>query len=118
MGYCVGSLGRHLMPDYAIVSSGQSTSAPFTLPRPDHPLVVEVPSLNAGAEVRPQFTATSGTAPFWTLTRPDGSGLPFAVHSGVGQAFGVVEHVPTPWGRIFITSTVTAPTTFTLHSTR
>ena len=108
------------MPDpiYVTVASGGSVSGPFTLPAADRPLVVEVPSLNAGAEVRPQFTATSGGGSFWTLQRRDGSGAPFAVASGAGQAFGVVEHVPTPWGRLFLTSTVTAPTTFTLHSTR
>lgn len=102
---------------FVIVNSGQSVSAAFALAWPTRPLVVEVPSLNAGAEVRPQFSATSG-GPFWAISRTDGSGLPYAVHSGTGPAVGVIGRPPTPWGRISLTSSVTAPTTFTLYSGR
>lgn len=94
-----------------------AVSTAFTLERPDRPLVVEVPSLTAGGEVRPQFSATSG-GPFWTLQRPDGSGLPYAVHSGAGPAIGVIDGSPTPWGRFSLTGSVTLISTFTLYSGR
>lgn len=61
-------------PMFITVASGQAVSGAFTLERANCPLVVEVPSLNAAAEVRPQFSATSG-GPFWMLSRTDGSGL-------------------------------------------
>lgn len=99
------------------INSGQSVSAAFALERADLGLVIEVPSLSAGSEVRPQFSATSGGA-FWTMQRPDGSGSPYAVHSGVGPAIGVIERLPSPWGRVLLTTSVTAPTTFTLYSVR
>jgi hypothetical protein len=108
-----------IMPEpYAIVvASGQSVSNAFAIERPNRSLVVEVPSFTAGGEVRTQFSSTSGGA-FWTLQRPDGTGLPWAVHSGGGPAIGLIERIPSPWGRLILTSSVTAPTTFLLYTTR
>jgi hypothetical protein len=104
-------------PTFVTVASGQSVSGAFTLERANRPVVVEVPSLSAAAEVRPQFSVTSG-GPFWTVQRLDGSGAPFTVHSGTGPALGVIERVPSPWGRLSLTSSVTVPTTFVLYSGR
>lgn len=100
-------------PIYITVASGQSVTGAFTLERPDRPLIVEVPSLTANAEVRPQFSTTSG-GPFFTLTRNDGTGIPFAVHSGAGPAFGIIEHIPSPWGRFTLTGSQTDTRTFRL----
>lgn len=100
---------------YAIVASGQAVSGAFSLERPDRPLIVEIPSLSAATEVRPQFSATSG-GPFWTVQRRDGSGLPYAVHSGVGPAIGIIERVPTPWGRVTLTGSQSDVRTFTLYA--
>ena len=93
-----------------------AVSAAFALDRADRDLVIEVPSLSAGGELRPQFSATSG-GPFWTMQRLDGSGLPFAVHSGAGPGIGVFTPV-TPWGRFSFTGSVTVITTLTLYPTR
>jgi hypothetical protein len=104
-------------PTYVTVGTATpAVSAAFALERPNHALVVEVPSLTAGGEVRPQFSSTSG-GPFWTLQRPDGSGLPYAVHSGAGPAIGVIRDIPSPWGRFSLTGSVTLISTFTLYPT-
>jgi hypothetical protein len=104
-------------PVFVIVNSGQSVSGAFTLERANRPLVVEVPSLSAAAEVRPQFSATSG-GPFWTVQRRDGTGLPYTVHSGTGPAIGVIERVPSPWGRLTLTGSQADVRTFTLYASR
>ena len=107
------------MSDVYYVLVGTATPAvsqAFTLNRADRRLVVDVPSLTAGGELRPQFSATSG-GPFWTLQRLDGSGLPFTVHSGAGPAIGMVTP-PTPFGRFVSTSSVTQIATLTLREVR
>lgn len=107
------------MSDTYYVTVGTATpsvSQAFTLNRADRRLVVEVPSLTAGGELRPQFSATSG-GPFWSLQRSDGTGLPFTVHSGAGPAMGMVIP-PTPWGRFSFTGSVTLISTLTLREAR
>lgn len=102
---------------YITVGTGTPTvSQPFSLNRANRRLVIEVPSLTAAGELRPQFSATSG-GPFWTLQRPDGSGVPFAVHSGAGPAIGALIP-PTPFGRFISTSSVTLISTLTLREAR
>ena len=104
-------------PYYTTVGTAVPTvSAAFALDRPDHELVVEVPSLTSGGELRPQFSSTSG-GPFWTLQRYDGSGLPFAVHSGVGPAICLLTP-PTGWGRFSFTGSVTLISTLTLYNAK
>ena len=93
-----------------------AVSTAFALERGDRDLVVEVPSLSAGGELRPQFSATSG-GPFWTMQKLDGSGLPFVVLSGPGPGIGAFTP-PTPWGRFSFTGSVTQIVTFTLYPTR
>lgn len=101
-------------PYYVTVGTATPpVSQAFALLQPDRNVVVEVPSLTAGGEVRPQFSATSG-GPFWTLQRSDGTGLPFTVHSGAGPAIGGFTP-PTPFGRFTLTSSVTQITTLTLY---
>lgn len=104
-------------PTFVTVASGQSISGAFTLAWLTRPLVVAVPSLNAAAEIRPQFSATSG-GPFWMLSRTDGSGLPYTVHSGAGPAIGLIERIPTPWGRLTLTGSQSDVRTFTLYASR
>lgn len=107
------------MSDTYYVTVGTATptvSQAFTLNRSDWKMVVEVPSLTAGGELRPQFSITSG-GPFQNLTRLDGTGLPFVVHSGAGPALGVITP-PTPWGRFVSTSSVTLISTITLFEVR
>lgn len=102
---------------YVSVLSGQAVSGPFTLERSHRPLVVEIPSLSAATEVRLQFAATSG-GPFSTLMRDDGSGFPYAVHSGGGPGYGVIRSVPSPWGRFVFTGSQSDTRTLTLYATR
>lgn len=102
---------------YVVVASGQVNSSPFALERPDASLVVHVPSLAADNEVRPQFGSTSG-GPFSTLTRPDGTGAAYAVHSGAGPALGVIERPPFPWGRFSFTGSPGDVRTLTVFPTR
>ena len=106
------------MPDpiYLTVGTGAAPSAPFTLERPQLSMVVAVPSLTA-SDVRPQFGTTSGGG-FATLVRPDGSGLPFSIHSGTGPAVGMIERPPTPWGRLNVVASQTEVRTFTIFSAR
>lgn len=98
---------------YVSVASGATVSSAFALNRgtASQGLVVLVPSLTA-TEVRVQFTSASGTAPFSTLFRADGTGIPFAVTSGPGPAWGHVPAAPTPWGRIQCTAAQTDTRTF------
>lgn len=104
-------------PYYLAVGTATPTVSPaFTLERGDRDMVIEVPSLTAGTEVRPQFSSTSG-GPFYTLQRLDGSGLPFAAHSGSGPAMCRLTQ-PTPWGRLIFTGSVTLISTFTIYNTR
>ena len=102
---------------YPVVSSGQAVSGAFFLERPDRSFAVQVPSLSAATEIRLQFGATSG-GPFFTLQRPDGTGLPFTVYSGAGPAFGVVRYVPSPWSQISLTGSQSDVGTFTLFAMR
>lgn len=102
---------------YVVVASGLTVSGPFTLPRPDLPAVVHIPSLAAGNAVNPQFSATSG-GPFSTLQRPDGSGAVYSVHSGAGPAIGVMRDIPSPWGRFTFSGSPGDVRTLTLFSAR
>lgn len=105
------------MADIYYITVGTATpavSAAFTLAKADRAVVVEVPSLTAGGELRPQFSVTSG-GPFWPLQRSDGTGAPFAVHSGSGPAIGMFT-APTPFGRFVSTSSVTLVATLTLYN--
>ncbi len=106
------------MPTYLTIDSGFVTPT-FALGTGQRgPLFVFVPSLDAGSQVQAQFTETSGSAPFFPLLRSDGTGLVHAVHSGVGPGVGIVPFVPTAWGRLTLTASVTSPKTFTLYRAR
>ena len=102
---------------YVVVASGQTVSGAFALERPDRPFAVEVPSLAGGNGVIPQFSSTSG-GPFFNLQRDDGSGAPYAVHSGPGPAYGIIRHCPSPWGRFSFTGSPGDVRTLTLYATR
>ncbi len=102
---------------YVLVSSGQTVSAAFALERPDRPFVVEVPSLAAGNGVVPQFSQASG-GPFYNLMRDDGSGAVYAVHSGAGPGYGVIRHLPSPWGRFSFTGSPGDVRTLTIYTTK
>ncbi len=107
------------MPGPYYVTVGTATpavSTAFTLDRADKDVVIEIPSLAAGGELRPQFSSTSG-GPFSTLQRYDGTGASFAAHSGTGPAIAIVTP-PTPWGRFSFTGSVTVITTLTLNFSR
>ncbi len=99
---------------YVSVLSGQAVTGAFAFERSDRPLIVHIPSLSAATEVRPQFSATSG-GPFSTLMRDDGSGAPYAVHSGGGPGYGVIRSVPSPWGRFTFTGSQSDVRTLTLY---
>lgn len=106
-------------PVFVTVASGQTTSGAFFLEAANRAIAVSVPSLNTGNEVRIQFTATSGMAPFRDLQRTDGTGNPYSVYSGTGPAFGIVPRPPTACGRISLPSASTSLTgtnTFGLYT--
>lgn len=104
-------------PIYILVASGQTVSGPFALARPDLPAVVHIPSLAAGNDVRPQFSATSG-GPFTTLQKTDGSGAAYSVHSGAGSVISVIRDVPSPFGRFTFSGSPGDVRTLTVYSTR
>jgi hypothetical protein len=88
---------------YVTAGSGEATTTPFALGNRG-PFAVSVASLGAAGPIGLEFTENSGSAPFRTLTREDGTALPFQVHSGIGQAIGIVPRAPTPWGRLTLPS--------------
>jgi hypothetical protein len=73
-------------------------------------LVIFASSNGNPAALNIQFALTSGTAPWYTLQKYDGSGVPFAVFSGTGSAVGLVGHPCTPYARL----SLSAPTTDTI----
>lgn len=104
-------------PQYITVGSDELASGAFTLERPDHRLVLHVPSITAAA-VSFRFATESGTAPFLPLTRLDGTGALHAVHSGEGMVWAPLPQVPTRWGQLSVsTGTASDVTTFTLFTT-
>jgi len=99
---------------YVTINSDALTSGAFTLPDPSRRHALAVPSMTA-ALVALQFTTTSGTAPFLPLHREDGSGQIHTVYSGTGPGIAVLPPLPTPWGRLAVSSgTASQVTTFTL----
>lgn len=85
------------------VASGFSVSSAFTLEAPNRGLVLEVPSMTATAiyvQCAPSLAESLQPSRWFPLQRLDGTGAPWAVHSGAGPAFAVIPYVPTPWCRI------------------
>ncbi len=104
-------------PYYLAINTATPTfSDPVFLDSGDRDVAVEVPSLAAGGELRPQFSSTSG-GPFWTLQRYDGSGAPFTAYSGSAPGIFVITP-PTPFARFAFTTSVTVIKTLTLYPTR
>lgn len=100
-----------------IVASGQTNGPAFTLELPQFPHVVQVPSLSAGASVRLQFAASSGTT-FCDAFREDGSGGVHYVASGDGPFFGYVPRPASPWGRVVLGAAQSEACTFTVVPAR
>lgn len=95
--------------------SGQTASSAFALDQPHLALVVAVPSV-AAVSIAIAFSQTSGSGPYGTLQRQDGSGGNFIVYSGAGPGFGIVPYPATPYGRLIV-STPTDTVTATLLAT-
>lgn len=93
---------------------GSNVSVGFALPRSDRAVYVEVPSLTAASEIRFRTSPVSGGPYVHTLMRSDGTGLPYAAHSGAGPAIGGA-FLPHPFAVIALTGSVTAVTTFALY---
>jgi hypothetical protein len=89
------------------LNSGQTVSSAFTLPRGERAFAIECPSNGTACGVQVAFSSTSGTPPFNVLQRDDGSGA-LAVHSGGGNAVGIVFTPPFPWGRIVLSAAPSA----------
>lgn len=101
-------------PIFVTVANAQTVSSAFVLPRGDRPLVIVCPSNGTAAQVQLQFTTTSGTAPFGTSARVDGSGLLFNVFSGAGDAWGYHPAPPSPYGRVSLSAAPSAVMTYTI----
>ena len=102
---------------YVSVAAAATVSSAFTLPRADRPVVVFCASNGTAASVQVQFALASGTPPFVTPARVDGSGLPYAVFSGTGDGLGILPAPPTPWGRISLGAAPSSVVTFTILET-
>src|SRR6266849_5832416 len=96
------------------VNSGQTVSSAFTLPRGERAFAIECPSNGVACSVQVAFTSTSGTAPFNVLQRDDSSGVALSVHSGGGNAVGVVRTPVSPWGRIVLSAAPSAVMSYQL----
>lgn len=62
------------------------------------------------------FALTSGTAPFQRLQRSDGTGA-YVVHSGTGDAVGLVTSPLSPWLRLAVSSGPSSPMSYTILET-
>ena len=103
-------------PLYVLVNTNAFTSTVFTLERPDQPVALQVGSLGRGNQITVEFSSNSGAAPFAPLQRTDGTGVIFTAHSGTGPAFCLLPRVPTPWGRIAMSSGPTEVTSLGLFT--
>jgi hypothetical protein len=104
------------MPDqFVTIATSQLVSSAFYLDRSYRGAAIHVPSYGTAARVVAQFSTTSGTGPWATLTRPEGSGLEWTIFSGTGSpAVGVVPFPPSPFARIALSSCQTDAVTFTV----
>ena|SRR5690348_15523560 len=100
-------------PQYLVLATSQQVTSAFYIDKPVGLAVVEVPSFGTGAAVFAEFTQTSGSAPFSTAWRLDGSGVQHVVFSGTAGGWGYVVP-PTHFGRLRVSSAQTAAMTFTL----
>ena len=99
-----------------LVDSGALASNPFTLPR-SRPFVIDVPS-QAATALFCDFATASGGPVFDRLARTDGTGAPYCVHSGSGNAWDVVLTPPTPWGRLAVSSGPSSPMSYAVLEAR
>jgi len=95
-----------------LIDSGMLTSSAFMLPRA-RPFVVDVPSQSPVA-LFCDFSQTSSTAPWSRLQRTDGTGASYCVHSGGGNAVGVVLTPSSPWCRLAVSSGPSAPMSYSV----
>ncbi len=102
---------------YLVCNSGALTSPAFTLEDPTKHVALAVPSLSVATAVTLQFTATSGSAPWLSVARLDGTGAPHTVASGPGPAFGPLPQLPTRYGRVAFANSQTLVHTLTLFTT-
>jgi hypothetical protein len=100
------------------VLSGQTVSSAWTLPRADSPICIFASSNGTAASVNIQWALTSGTAPWYTLTKLAGDGSPHSVFSGTGPGVGLVLHPPSPWGRISLSAATTDTVSFFITERR
>jgi hypothetical protein len=105
-------------PTVAIVSSGFRTGAAITLPRPDLPFMLCVPSY-AGVSLQVQFACMSDptSADFTTLHGPAGSIGPLTVFSG-GAGYSPPVVPPTPFMRVLTAAALTVPLSLTILPVR
>jgi hypothetical protein len=106
-------------PYFVTVANGQTVSSAFALARSERGFVVMCPSNGVATSVLLGFTVTSGVGPFAVMQRYDGSGLPFAVASGVGaEVCGYVQAPPSPYARIVLGAAPSAVMTFQILERR
>ena len=105
------------MPLSVVVLSGKQVGSAVTLPRgAARGFAVACASNGTAAAIFIEFALTSGTAPFQRLQRSDGTGA-YVVHSGTGDAVGLVTSPPSPWLRLAVSSDPSSPMSYTILET-
>src|SRR5262245_37083353 len=114
------------MPDYAVIQTGSAFSPPVFLSRGDQPLALFIPASVTPTELRLQLATSSGAAASgdaWGDWQPPGNAPgAYAVWSGGNNTrpvvLGPLGPLPTPFVRVFMTSSATLINTFTLLAAR
>lgn len=102
---------------YPTIAANALFSTQVELERADRPFAVTLPTSMTASEVRVQFAVQSGGT-FGDLFKSDGSGAPHVVYSGATGSYfahGVVNHVPTPFVRLYSVTAQAAVRTFTIN---
>src|SRR5689334_11392006 len=91
------------------IDSGKLVSSMFTLPRADRAWSVACPSQSTGYALFAEYAISSDAPAFFRLQQANGTGGAFTVHSGTGNAVGIVPSVASPWVRLAVTSGPSSP---------
>lgn len=99
---------------YVTIAAGSTVSSAFTLGSTGRAgFAIEVDSIAPASTIGIDFSPTPEAGPWRPLMRME-QGVPVTVFSGTGPAYAILEHHPTPYGRLTATVALTGTTSFTI----
>src|SRR5436189_413615 len=102
-------------PLFANVASGTTASPAITLPRGERAFSITCPSNGVACGVTIGFAVSSGTGPWASLAQWNSTGGAVVIHSGNGDAVGVVLTPPSPWCRVQLSNAPSATMSYQLN---